>query len=186
MGRWRVPAAANPQPAPLSTHHRGSQGVRCFPSVSVRVRWWLSPMLTQPPDPPLLTSLSHGTRRGNLGADDRKTRNHNRPKHHHQLWPEAFLRFLRRRTIRPQSIPSEPCPGRPGPPTPHCARPAASFGKAQFGAWLEIGDEWRGRGSPVSRPPLLPTWRLSEGRIGEKKTRKFQSWGQTLMRGRKN
>ena len=162
VGRWRVPAAANPQPAPLSTHHRGSQGVRCFPSVSVRVRWWLSPMLTQPPDPPLLTSLSHGTRRGNLGADDRKTRNHNRPKHHHQLWPEAFLRFLRRRTIRPQSIPSQPCPGRPGPPTPHSARPAASFGKAQFGAWLEIGDEWRGRGSPVSGPPLLPMLPLGD------------------------
>ena len=120
VGRWRVPAAANPQPAPLSTHHRGSLGVRCFPSVSVRVRWWLSPMLTQPPDPPLLTSLSHGTRRGNLGADDRKTRNHNRPKHHHQLWPEAFLRFLRRRTIRPQSIPSQPCPGRPGPQCAAC------------------------------------------------------------------
>ena len=33
--RWRVAAAPN-QPAPLSPP---SQGVRCFPSVSVRVRW---------------------------------------------------------------------------------------------------------------------------------------------------
>ena len=139
--RWRVAAA--PKPAPL---FRPSQGVRCQ-VFSVRqcqgqVPRWLFPMLAQPPDP-LLTSLSH-QQRAILTRTGRREIIIGRI-----IASSSLARGFPVVSPSDFSAPNQSHRRVPAAPGQHTVRPA-SFGKAQFGS--KLGDEWRGRGSTVSRP----------------------------------
>ena len=153
-GRWgRVAAAPNLLcPSFPSVTAGVSPGVRCFPPVSVRVRWWwwLSLMLTQPPDPPLLTDVSITTHGAILTRTTGRRARRNRPHHQQQLsCPRLSCGFSVGPSAPNQSHRRVPaCPGRTYTTVPGLLLPSEKPNLRQNWAPMNGG----GRGSPVSRP----------------------------------